>query len=72
MPEREQFLSLREDAREKVEAWREEYCSKSPVDAPDILIPVRGLDLPPKTDPTLELEFWNRRKGRYGTQEVHI
>jgi hypothetical protein len=26
---------------------------------------------PPKTDPTLELEFWNRRKGRYGTQEVH-
>ena len=26
---------------------------------------------PPKTDPTLELEFWKRRKGRYGTQEVH-
>ena len=29
------------------------------------------LTCPPKTDPTLELEFWNRRKGRYGTQEVH-
>jgi len=28
-------------------------------------------DLPPKTDPTLELEIWKRRKGRYGTQEVH-
>jgi 4,5-DOPA dioxygenase extradiol len=26
---------------------------------------------PPRTDPTLELEFWNRRKGRYVTQEVH-
>mgnify|MGYP002809491293 CR=1 FL=1 len=29
------------------------------------------LTCPPKTDPTLELEFWKRRKGRYGTQEVH-
>jgi hypothetical protein len=24
------------------------------------------LTCPPKTDPTLELEFWNWRKGRYG------
>ncbi len=29
------------------------------------------LTCPPKTDPTLELEFWHRRKGRYGTQEIH-
>jgi len=29
------------------------------------------LTCPLNTDPTLELEFWKRRKGRYGTQEVH-
>ena len=29
------------------------------------------LTCPPKTDPTLELEIWNHRKGRYITQEVH-
>ena len=29
------------------------------------------LTCPPKTDPTLELEFRNRRKGRYGSQEIH-
>ena len=32
---------------------------------------VAQMTCPPKTDPTLELEFWNRRKGRYGSQEVH-
>ena len=26
---------------------------------------------PLKIDPTLDLEFWNRRKGRYGSEEIH-